>query len=58
MSQVALTGVPWDELRAYIWLRTAIYLVNSLVKKTDFKLIAAALNCAATVTPWGNKWPW
>ena len=49
MSQVALTGLPWDELRAYIWLRIAIYLVNSLIKNTDFRLIAAALKCAATV---------
>ena len=30
-------------------LRAAIYLVNSLVKKSDFGLIAAALKCAAMV---------
>ena len=38
-----------NELRAYIWLRASIYLVNSLVEKTDFRLIAAALKCAAKV---------
>ena len=38
-----------DELRAYIGLRAAIYLVNFLAKKTDFRLIAAALKCAAMV---------
>ena len=38
-----------DELRAAIWLRAAIYLVNYLVKKSDFGLIAAALKCVATV---------
>ena len=38
-----------DELRACIWLRAAIYLVNSLVKKLDFRLIAAALKRATTV---------
>ena len=29
-------------------LRAAIYLVNSLVKKSDFGLIATALKCVAT----------
>ena len=38
-----------DDLRTYIWLRAAIYLVNSLVKKTGFRLIAEALKCAGTV---------
>ena len=39
-------GIHIIELRAYIWLRAA---VNCLVKKSDFRLIAAALKCAATV---------
>ena len=39
-----------NELRAYIWLRAAIYLVNCLVEKSDFRLIAAGLKCAAMVS--------
>ena len=30
-------------------IRAAIYLVNTLVKKKDFRLIAAELKCAVTV---------
>jgi hypothetical protein len=35
-----------NELRAYIWLSAAIYLVNSLVKQSDFGLIASAFKFA------------
>ena len=38
-----------DELRAYIWLRATIYLVNCLVKRSPFGLIAASFKCAAMV---------
>ena len=38
-----------NELKAYFLLRAAIYLLNSLVKKSDFGLIAAALKRAVTV---------